>query len=126
MTAAHLAFLTLCLPLASAAVIALFLRRHGGLAAPVSLLAAVGVAIGAFCLALGGARFEIGKEWLSLGDFTVTFGFAFNDLAALMISIVALVGLCVHVFSLGYMRDDESKARYFGGLSIFMSSMLGI
>jgi NADH-quinone oxidoreductase subunit L len=126
MTSAHLAFLTLCLPLGSAAVIALFLRRRGNLAATISVLAAVGIALGAFDLALGGYRFEIGKEWLSLGGLTVTFGFAFNDLAALMISIVALVGLCVHVFSLGYMRDDAAKARYFGGLSIFMFSMLGI
>ena len=32
----------------------------------------------------------------------------------------------MHVFSLGYMRDDAAKARYFGGLSIFMFSMIGI
>jgi NADH-quinone oxidoreductase subunit L len=43
-----------------------------------------------------------------------------------MLSIVGVVGLCVHVFSLGYMHDDEAKARYFGGLSIFMFSMIGI
>jgi NADH-quinone oxidoreductase subunit L len=36
------------------------------------------------------------------------------------------VGLCVHVFSLGYMHDDAARARYFGGLSIFMFSMIGI
>src|SRR6185503_9422034 len=41
-------------------------------------------------------------------------------------TIVGVVGLCVHVFSLGYMHDDGAKARYFGGLSIFMFSMLGI
>jgi NADH-quinone oxidoreductase subunit L len=39
---------------------------------------------------------------------------------------VGIVGLCVHVFSLGYMHDDGARARYFGGLSIFMFSMLGI
>ena len=38
MTPAHLAFLTLCLPLGSAAVIALFLRRRGSLAATISVL----------------------------------------------------------------------------------------
>jgi NADH-quinone oxidoreductase subunit L len=43
-----------------------------------------------------------------------------------MLSIVGVVGLCVHVFSLGYMHDDAAKARYFGGLSIFMFSMIGI
>ena len=54
------------------------------------------------------------------------FGFAYDDLAALMLVIVGIVGLCVHVFSLGYMHDDPSKARYFGGLSVFLTSMIGI
>jgi NADH-quinone oxidoreductase subunit L len=36
------------------------------------------------------------------------------------------VGLCVHIFSLGYMSDDAAKGRYFGGLSVFLFSMLGI
>jgi NADH-quinone oxidoreductase subunit L len=53
-------------------------------------------------------------------------GIKFDDLAALMLMIVGVVGLCVHVFSLGYMRDDGARARYFGGLSIFMFSMIGI
>ena len=56
----------------------------------------------------------------------ISLGFKFDDLAALMLVIVGIVGLCVHVFSLGYMHDDAAKARYFGGLSIFMFSMLGI
>ena len=43
-----------------------------------------------------------------------------------MLCVVGVVGLCVHVFSLGYMRDDSAKSRYFGGLSIFMFSMTGI
>ena len=43
-----------------------------------------------------------------------------------MLTIVGIVGLCVHVFSLAYMHEDDAKARYFGGLSIFMFSMLGI
>ena len=65
-------------------------------------------------------------EWLKLGDFSLSLGLKFDDLAALMLAIVGIVGLCVHVFSLGYMHDDPAKARYFGGLSIFMFSMLGI
>src|SRR6185369_6966963 len=65
-------------------------------------------------------------EWLRLGGFSLSLGFKFDDLAALMLVIVGVVGLCVHVFSLGYMHDDGAKARYFGGLSVFMFSMLGI
>ncbi|MBW8781907.1 MAG: NADH-quinone oxidoreductase subunit L [Verrucomicrobia bacterium] len=126
MDATCLALVTLLTPLVSAAVIALFLRRQGTLASALSVLAAAVVAVGALTLAFGGARFTNSIEWLKLGNFTLSLGFKFDDLAALMLSIVGVVGLCVHVFSLGYMHDDASKARYFGGLSIFMFSMIGI
>jgi NADH-quinone oxidoreductase subunit L len=124
-----IALLTLLTPLASALVIALFLRRQGGIAALVSTFTAAIVAAGGLTLAFGGFRdaaVDTSATWLALGDFTLSLGIKFNDLSALMISIVGVVGLCVHVFSLGYMHDDEAKARYFGGLSIFMFSMLGI
>ena len=116
----------LLVPLISAAVIALFLRRKGNVAALVSVAAAAFVAFDALRLALRGLRFESTTEWLRLGDLAISIGFKFDDLAALMLVIVGIVGLCVHVFSLGYMHDDAAKARYFGGLSIFMFSMLGI
>eukprot|EP01035_Chromulina_nebulosa_P046520 gene46520-biopygen32258 len=77
-------------------------------------------------MALSGLRFESTTEWLRLGTLAINVGFKFDDLAALMLVIVGIVGLCVHIFSLGYMHDDEAKARFFGGLSIFMFSMLGI
>ena len=125
-----IALVTLLTPLASAVVIALFLRRAGGIASLVSTLTAAVVAAGGLSLAFSGARFGVNElqqaEWLHLGSFTLSLGIKFDDLSALMISIVGVVGLCVHVFSLGYMHDDEAKARYFGGLSIFMFSMLGI
>ena len=43
-----------------------------------------------------------------------------------MLTMVAFVGFLIHVFSLGYMKEDKARARFFGGLSIFMFSMLGI
>jgi NADH-quinone oxidoreductase subunit L len=43
-----------------------------------------------------------------------------------MMFIVSFVGMLVHIFSLGYMKDDESKPRFFGSLSLFMFSMTGI
>ena len=128
MTPVALALTVLLAPLGSAAVIALFLRRQGTLASAVSLAAALAIAVAGLGLALGGDayRFNASAEWLKLGSFSLSLGFKFDDLAALMLSIVGIVGVCVHVFSLGYMHDDEAKARYFGGLSIFMFSMLGI
>ena len=120
------ALLVLLAPLVSALVIALFLRRRGTLASVVSVAAASAVALGSLSLALGGARFSGSLEWFRLGSFAIELGVKFDDLAALMLSIVGVVGLCVHVFSLGYMHDDPAKARFFGGLSIFMFSMIGI
>ena len=114
-------------PLLAAAIIALFLRRRGNWAAGLSVLAAALVAYRAVKMALSGFRFE-GPfvELLRLGDFVVSIGVKYDDLAALMLCIVGVVGFCIHVFSLGYMHDDAAKARYFGGLSIFMFSMVGI
>ena len=126
MTMPQHALLVLLLPLASAAVIGFFLRRAGSLAAAISTLTAAAIAVIAVILALHQDRFETAVEWLRLGEFSLSLGFKFDDLAALMLCIVGVVGLCVHVFSLGYMREDGARARYFGGLSIFMFSMIGI
>ncbi len=43
-----------------------------------------------------------------------------------MLVLVTGVGALIHIYSLGYMRDDAGKARYFASLSLFMFSMLGI
>ena len=126
MTPLHTALSVLLAPLASAAFIALFLRRRGTAASVVSVAAAAFAALGGLELAFGLSRFSGSVEWFRFGSFAVELGFKFDDLAALMLSIVGVIGLCVHVFSLGYMRDDPAKARYFGGLSIFMFSMIGI
>jgi NADH-quinone oxidoreductase subunit L len=127
MTPAHLATLVLLLPLVSAAVIALFLRREGALASYISVTAAGGIVIASSLLIFGGHRdFPASMEWLRLGNFAISLGFKFDDLAALMLFVVSFVGFFIHVFSLGYMRDDPARARYFAGLSIFMFSMLGI
>ena len=43
-----------------------------------------------------------------------------------MMFIVSFIGMLVHIFSLGYMKDDDAKPRFFGSLSLFMFSMTGI
>jgi NADH-quinone oxidoreductase subunit L len=120
------AILVLLLPLASAVVIALFLRRQGALASWISTATAGAVAAIAIILLQHGERFEDSVEWLRFGDFAVALGIKFDDLAALMLFIVGFVGFLIHVFSLGYMHDDAARARFFGGLSVFMFSMIGI
>ncbi len=120
--------LFLLVPLFAAGVIALFLRRTHTLAAYVSVGAA-GVNLGLAILFLYSAPengVPVSYEWLRLGDFTITMGFLVNPSTALLLLVVTLVGFLIHVFSLGYMKEDGAKARFFGGLSIFMFSMLGI
>jgi NADH-quinone oxidoreductase subunit L len=126
MTPVAAAIAALLAPLVSAGLITLFLGRRGSAAAALSVAAASLAAALALWLAFTGARFSQSWEWLRLSSFAVDLGFKFDDLAALMLCVVGVIGLCVHVFSLGYMADDPGKARYFGGLSIFMFSMIGI
>lgn len=115
------------LPLASAALILLFLRRNHSLAATVSVLAAV---VNAF-LALtafsqGMAPPQRPAVWIEIGLFQLEFGFVFDNLARLMLMIVTGVGAIIHIFSVGYMDEDKGQGRYFGYLSLFMFSMIGI
>ena len=120
------ALVLLLAPLASATLIALFLRRRGALASWVSVGAAAVVCVLGLHLVAGGTDVRVAHEWLRFGGFSVSLGFQVDGLARLLLFVVGFVGLLIHVFSLGYMRDDEARARFFGGLSVFMFSMLGI
>tara|TARA_Y100000588_G_scaffold390921_1_gene498001 strand:- start:968 stop:2845 length:1878 start_codon:yes stop_codon:yes gene_type:complete len=127
MNAAFLYQLLFLLPLLTAAVIACFLRTKHNLAANFSVLS--GLIFSAIALFLIYVRPEgdWSVTWLTLGgSFELKFGVLFNDLSALMLLVLIIVGFLVQVFSLGYMKDDLGKARFFAGLSIFMFAMLGI
>ncbi len=120
------AYALLAFPLVSAALIAFCFRRNGVVASGISVAAAAMVLATAGHIIFRVENFEYNASWIELGSFSVGFGFLINDLAKLMLFVVAFVGFLVHVFSLGYMKDDPNKARFFGGLSIFMFSMLGL
>ena len=64
--------------------------------------------------------------WLQIGPLEIHMGLQFDHLAAAMATVVVFTALCIQCFSLGYMRGDPDKARFFGGLSLFMFAMLGI
>lgn len=127
-TETTLVLLLFILPFLSAGLIGLFFRHKGDLAAYLSIASCGLLAVISLYLVFFGARTEEGGSitWMTFGHYEVKFGFLFDDMAALLLFIVAVVGLLVHVFSLEYMRKDESKGRYFAGLSLFMFSMIGI
>ena len=117
----------LLLPLIAAAVIALLTRSWPGLSAFISVTAALaGFAMS--CLVFAWPHLETFElTWLDLKPVLyVPIGLVLDELARTMLLLVTGVGAVIHVYSLGYMREDASKARYFASLSFFMFSMLGI
>ncbi|MGJ8641252.1 MAG: NADH-quinone oxidoreductase subunit L [Opitutaceae bacterium] len=127
MTAAQYLLAALLTPLASAALIAFFLRRQGVIASFVSVAAAAAIFVFTLlAIPAPGESVVASWEWLRFGNFEVFMGFFFDGTSATMLTMVAFVGFLIHVFSLGYMADDGARARFFGGLSIFMFSMVGI
>jgi NADH-quinone oxidoreductase subunit L len=114
-------------PLASAVVITLFTLRWKAASSLISV-AAVLVSFTCSCLiftqsSIASAEFT----WIGInGAFKVPLGFTLDQLSKTMLVLVTGVGATIHIYSLGYMRDDEGKARYFAALSLFMFAMLGI
>ena len=118
-------WLLLFLPLAVAACNWFFFGKKGNIASLVSTLACLVTLI--ISIGLLGKTGEESFTWISLGNaFNLSIGFILDDLSTRMMLIVTGIGFLVHVFSLAYMKDDESKARFFTGLSLFMFSMTGI
>ena len=64
--------------------------------------------------------------FLDFGQFHANIDVLIDKQSRGMMFIVSFIGMLVHLFSLGYMKDDEAKPRFFGSLSLFMFSMTGI
>jgi NADH-quinone oxidoreductase subunit L len=62
--------------------------------------------------------------WLTSGNLSLEVGFLIDRLTALMMLVVTFVSLCVHVYTIGYMRDDPGYQRFFSYISLFTFSML--
>jgi NADH-quinone oxidoreductase subunit L len=62
--------------------------------------------------------------WAAIGGSSFEVSFYFDVLSAVMALIVTGVGSLIHVYSIGYMKDDESYARYFAYLNLFLFFML--
>src|SRR5205807_2595479 len=117
----------LLLPLVSAGAITLFTRRLKTLSSLISVAAVLGSFL-CSCLIFGQKGLSAPElKWIDFGTvFTVPFGFVLDDLSRMMLVLVSGIGALIHIYSLGYMRDDEGKSRYFAALSLFMFAMLGI
>jgi NADH-quinone oxidoreductase subunit L len=63
-------------------------------------------------------------SWLVSDGVGMEVGFLVDQLTALMMVVVTFVSLCVHVYTIGYMADDDGYQRFFSYISLFTFSML--
>ena len=120
-------WLVLVTPLASAAAITLFTRRSKSLSSLISV-AAVLVSFVCSCWLFRHPDISAAQtDWIDLPGFlSVPLGLTLDALSKTMLLVVTGVGALIHIYSLGYMRDEEGKSRYFAALSLFMFAMIGI
>ena len=62
--------------------------------------------------------------WLTSGDMRFEIGFLIDKLSASMMVVVTFVSLMVHIYTIGYMRDDPGYTRFFSYIALFTFSML--
>ncbi len=76
-------------------------------------------------VALDGARFnETLYTWMVVGGLKMEVGFLIDSLTAMMMVVVTFVSLMVHIYTIGYMEEDEGYNRFFSYISLFTFSML--
>lgn len=76
-------------------------------------------------VAMDGARLnETLYTWMVVGGLKMEIGFLIDGLSAMMMCVVTFVSLMVHLYTIGYMEEDEGYNRFFSYISLFTFSML--
>ena len=124
-----LAPLVLLVPLAGFLVNALFgrllPRRVVGWVGAGSIGLAFLFALLTLSQVLGGQKLDQTYfTWWQSGDFNVPFNLYVDALSTLMILVITGVGFLIHVYSIGYMREDSGFSRFFAYMNLFVFSML--
>ncbi len=63
-------------------------------------------------------------NWIKVGDTEIGFSFYIDQLTLLMLSIITGVGSLIHIYSIGYMKNDEGFGKFFSFLNLFVFFML--
>jgi NADH-quinone oxidoreductase subunit L len=124
------AWTTILSPLLAAAIILIFGKRWLGKASPYlallgSLISFISISILYSYLWKEGAR-ELSYLWFSWGEIKFNFGFTIDGLSILTALTVAFLVFFIEMYSIGYMEEDPGFTRFFGILSFFTFSMLGL
>jgi NADH-quinone oxidoreductase subunit L len=124
------AWLIPVIPLASFFLILFFGKRTPLRGAGIGI-AAVGasflMSLVVFFDVLGGAdQVERSWTWFEMETFRLEIGMNVDGLAAMMFVVVTTVSLLVHIYSVGYMKEEPRFTWYFAALSLFTGSMLNL
>lgn len=119
-------------PLAGSLLAGLFGKQIGRRGAHCATIA--GVAVSALLSLqvlwgfVSGSRAKFDENvytWLSMGNVDFSVGFLVDGLTAMMMVVVTSVSLMVHIYTIGYMKDEEvGYQRFFSYISLFTFSML--
>ncbi len=63
-------------------------------------------------------------DWIQTGALSVPFGFVIDTLSGTMMLVITFVGALIHLYSIGYMHEEEGYYRYFAYLNLFVFFML--
>src|SRR5256885_4991820 len=118
-------------PLAASLIILSLANWRRSAAATLAIfgqIVALVLSILAFSLTLQphGFRAVHNFTWFTFGENGLRIGWVLDPLAAAMLVMITLVGLCIFVFSVGYMAEDKNFTRFFAYLSFFSGAMLGV
>jgi len=96
-------------------------RSAGAMLAIIGQVVALALSILAFSLTLQTPSFRVVHNftWFTFGENALRIGWVLDPLAAAMLVMITLVGLCIFIFSIGYMADDKNFTRFFAYLSFF-------
>ena len=121
------------LPFAGFLLNGLFGKRAGkGFVSAVALLGSLGAAVaGTVAVVEYNAHYHHGErhldvvyQWFNSGGIGADIAFQLDPLSIVMLMVVTWIGFLIHLYSVGYMHDDEGYWRYFAYLNLFLASML--
>lgn len=121
-----LGLVCLLAPLAGFLVALVSFRRHHNAAIATVLCSGVASAAAAILLLLGrnGSAEILAKPWIRAGGIDIYFGILLDGKTLIMGVVVAIITLCIQVYSLNYMGKDPGRGRFFAFLALFEWAML--
>jgi NADH-quinone oxidoreductase subunit L len=63
-------------------------------------------------------------DWIHVGSLTIPFSFLVDQLSVIMLLIITGIGSLIHIYSVGYMHDDDGFGKFFSYLNLFIFFML--